>query len=135
MGLRGQIYLGLFFILFISNTIVCHYAGTGHVRAAQTMAAHRDDASFVAPESDLSELQKSFGRLMVIMNFPLFMVVGFIVRSPDPGMGFGYWLALIIGSVYLPGIMTMLVYFLIHPPERLQPPGVAEPDIFEDDDE
>lgn len=135
---REQLFLGLFFVLFTANAVFSHYVGTVYTSHAQEVNAALALGPPAEPLPLLSESQLGLGRITVLTNLPLFVVLGLIVRSADPGMGFGYWASLVVGSTYVPFIITMLVYFLVHAPRDPRHfPGEDNPadDIDEDDDD
>lgn len=123
--MKSQIFVGVFAVLFIANSLFCHWIGTGTIAAQRDM---RDAESRGEDPRTALERHPESGRrggVLLVMNAPLLIGLGFIARSPDPGLGPLYWALLVIGSAYVPLIATLLGYMFLFPPKRFsQFPGV-----------
>lgn len=120
----SQILLAIFFITLIANTVFCYWVGTGFVQVAQEMHAV-EDAGGDPSEVQVDENLMGSGRLLVIFNIPLLVTVGAIAREAEPSIGIGFWVALILGSTYVPAIITFMMYIWFTPPHQRGPlPGV-----------
>jgi hypothetical protein len=132
---REQLFLGLFFVLFIGNAVFNHYVGAVYTSHAREVAERTAEGSADGDLPQLTETELGLGRLTFVTNLPLFVILGVIVRSDHPGMGFGYWLCLVVGSTYVPFFITMMVYFLVHAPRDPRHFPGADRAADEDDDD
>jgi hypothetical protein len=114
---KGQAFIALFFILMTANVIYCHGVGREFIITAREMAALAaaggDPATVAVKQSTLGG-----GHLLLLLNLPFLVGLGFIVRDAEPTMGLAYWSLIIIGSTYLPLIVTLCLFFLTHPPSH-----------------
>ncbi len=137
---RFQIYLGLFFLLFASNTVFCHWLAQGFIATAQEVRWAEEAGLDPAEAVGVEEEQLSRGGLLILTNLPLFGGLGWIVRGENPGTGPFYWVLLVAGSAYVPLFLTACVYLLFNAPKGpghfpgLDPAGVSDDDDEEEDD-
>lgn len=137
-SLRKQVFLGLFFVLWMGNCVLAHVAARPFVERAQvahTIQAAGGDPAEVAPGED----QVAQGAGLLVVNLPLFVGLGVIVRQDPPETGKLYWSLVVLGSTYIPLFLTLCVFFFFHPPKGRMPlPGVMDDDEYladeEDDD-
>ncbi len=121
--LRLQLFISLFFILWIANTVVCHAIGHDFIEVAK--------ARRVEPAAaQVEDRQLAHGQGLIFLNLPLFVGLGFIVRQDAPGTGALYWTLLVAGSAILPFIVTLCAFLMVHAPTR---PG-AYPGVDLEDD-
>ncbi len=114
---RGQVFLGLFFLLYISNAVFSHYVGVEYLRTAREIKAAEQlgaDPNTV----EVSGGQRGRGGLLIFANAPLFITLGLIVRGEDPSAGLGYWAALLLGATYLPLFLSACLFFLVYAPSH-----------------
>ncbi len=134
---KSQIILALFFLLWIANAVFSHSVGTGFLENARKMK--ESELQGEGPQqAQVSEELMGGGRVLLILNLPFLVSLGFIVRSAEPSAGFLYWISLLLGSAIVPAIITFLMGLWMTPPQQLRPlPGVdwENPPQDEDDDD
>lgn len=132
---RFQVFLAIYFLLLIANTIFCHYVGDEFLRAARQMHIVKEAGGEPATV-EIADEQMARGGSLVAVNLPLLIGLGSIVRQPDPHPGLLYWTLLILGSTYAPFVVTMLLVFLVHAPRQPDSfPGVDLDDGSLEDEE
>ena len=129
-GRKAQVFAGFFVVLWAANCALSHATGRVFIREAK-LAQNEEPPG---PQEEQKRVRQGAG--LLIMNFPLFVGLGFIVRSGEPGMGPLYWSLVILGSVYLPLLLTLFTYLLFHAPRGPRGlPGVDWDKNLEDEDD
>ncbi len=133
----GQIFTTAFFIFLIINTIFCHSVGTQFIETAQQIKRIEKAGGDPEQEVEVSEKLLGRGQMVIVLNLPLFVTLRFINTSETPSAGIGYWIALILGSTYIPLALSLLVIFTIYAPKSLNTlPGVEiEDQDYSEEDE
>ncbi|MCC6547234.1 hypothetical protein IT570_08705 [Candidatus Sumerlaeota bacterium] len=111
--LRG---FALFFaILWTGNAILSHWIA--HEFLAQQPVTQS--------AKSLDDAQMARGQGLMIVNLPLFIGLGYFIRDSAPPNPIIYWALVIVGSLYIPLILSALLLFTIHAPRGPgQFPGV-----------
>ncbi|MBI1291784.1 hypothetical protein GC173_11155 [bacterium] len=121
--LRDQLVIGLFFILWIGATVVSHMIGRELFIVAQDVRA-AEAAKEPVPEERVEAVSSKAAGLAIV-NLPLFVAVGPMMRAEDPRPGPLYWALVVVGCVYVPFFATLCVFFLVHAPSQgSRMPGV-----------
>jgi len=125
---RGQLFIAGFFVLLTVNAVFCHWIGTDFLAYASEVRLVKEAGG---EPSALGGQQQGRGALLLLINLPFFIGLGFEVKSAAPGAGFLYWSTLIAGATYLPLALTLLIFLFVHAPgsiHALAGEEVVDPD-------
>ncbi|MDX2177789.1 MAG: hypothetical protein SF028_15105 [Candidatus Sumerlaeia bacterium] len=114
---RLRVFLGLFSVFFFINVGASEYLSYELFR--ETERAWRSGGALAPGESErLNQAVAGPGGALLLLNAPAFVAVGMGLRGDPPGLGVGYYLAMVLGATYAPLLLALLVFATIHPPGR-----------------
>lgn len=135
---KARVFFGMFLVLTVLNTSFSHWIGRGVMKTAAER--RRVEISGGDPKAVHADPATERAGLLVLTNLPLFIGMGFIVRSTAPRVGPIYWLLTVLGSTYMPFILTLLGFFLVYAPGQIRGgyPGIdaddgSDPLEYDDD--
>jgi hypothetical protein len=139
--LRDQLFIGFFFLLWAGAAVLSHSIGRELFIVAREVRA-AEAAKQPVPEERVGQISGRAAGLAVV-NLPLFVAVGPMLRAESPQPGPLYWVLVTIGCVYVPFFATLCLFFLVNAPSQgSMMPGVEwddgtreenEEDIKDDD--
>jgi hypothetical protein len=108
----------LFFVLFL---VLWGAAIVGSHKLGRELLATADAVRALGPEAEtipqeLHDRLAARGTGLLLLNFPLFIASGPLARTPDADETILFRLLTLLGCVYVPGFVTICLYFLFHAP-------------------
>ncbi|CAN5430605.1 hypothetical protein BH09SUM1_BH09SUM1_04500 [soil metagenome] len=133
MRYKQPIIFVLFVALWLSNIMLSNHYGSDVLRLAREIP--RDSK---APLTEEQRLRISHSSILLFTNMPLFLAVGPMAKAPIPKPTAFYWVAVTLGSTYIPFFLTLLTYLTVTAPSSRMLPGMRRNDTAateEDDDD
>jgi len=114
--LRDVALPAMFVGLWVGACVMSHLIGRDLFRVAAEVRA----AQVAGEPVPTDEVESVAGRAagLAVVNLPLFVAIGPMMRSENPAPGPLYWTLVVIGCVYVPFFATLLVFFLVHAPSQ-----------------